>query len=159
MSFPVLFVLFFLILPGLLGLHLFRLPMGLPGPIRWMGGGILLAAGLFIYLWTIALFARAKGTQFPVAPTQRLVANGPYRVTRNPMATGSGFMMFGVAILLDSAGFALPGCFISACYLTYIKLVEEKELAARFGEEYRKYKESTPFIIPRLTGNLDKLSQ
>jgi protein-S-isoprenylcysteine O-methyltransferase Ste14 len=33
----------------------------------------------------------------------------------------------------------------------YIKLVEEKELAARFGEEYRAYREGAPFILPRLT--------
>ena len=32
--------------------------------------------------------------------------------------------------------------------LTYIKLVEEKELALRFGQEYLDYKKDTPFIIP-----------
>jgi len=33
---------------------------------------------------------------------------------------------------------------------TYIKLVEEKELEARFGEEYREYKRKTPFLIPKI---------
>jgi protein-S-isoprenylcysteine O-methyltransferase Ste14 len=31
----------------------------------------------------------------------------------------------------------------------YIKL-EEKELEARFGEEYKEYKRKTPFLIPKI---------
>jgi len=34
--------------------------------------------------------------------------------------------------------------------LAYIKLIEEKEASFRFGDEYVRYKQSTPFIIPRL---------
>jgi protein-S-isoprenylcysteine O-methyltransferase Ste14 len=36
--------------------------------------------------------------------------------------------------------------------LTYIKLAEEKEMIARFGEEYLAYRRRVPFIIPRLRG-------
>jgi protein-S-isoprenylcysteine O-methyltransferase Ste14 len=32
----------------------------------------------------------------------------------------------------------------------YIKLIEEKELEARFGLDYLAYKRNTPFILPRL---------
>ena len=32
--------------------------------------------------------------------------------------------------------------------LAYLKLVEEKELALRFGQEYLDYKKGTPFLIP-----------
>ena len=31
-----------------------------------------------------------------------------------------------------------------------LKLLEERELAERFGEAYLAYKRSTPFIVPRL---------
>ena len=34
--------------------------------------------------------------------------------------------------------------------LTYIRLVEEKEMVARFGEAYLAYRRRVPFIIPRL---------
>lgn len=30
----------------------------------------------------------------------------------------------------------------------YLKLIEEKELQMRFGNEYLEYKKKTPFIIP-----------
>jgi protein-S-isoprenylcysteine O-methyltransferase Ste14 len=37
--------------------------------------------------------------------------------------------------------------------LAYIRLVEEKEMAARFGEAYPAYRRRVPFIIPRLHGS------
>ena len=36
---------------------------------------------------------------------------------------------------------------IASCYH---KFVEEKELMLRFGDEYKKYREKTPFLIPKL---------
>jgi protein-S-isoprenylcysteine O-methyltransferase Ste14 len=36
--------------------------------------------------------------------------------------------------------------------LSYIRLVEEQEMIARFGEEYLAYRRRAPFIIPRLRG-------
>ena len=40
----------------------------------------------------------------------------------------------------------------AAALLTYIRLVEEREMVARFGEEYLAYRRRVPFIIPRLSG-------
>jgi protein-S-isoprenylcysteine O-methyltransferase Ste14 len=34
--------------------------------------------------------------------------------------------------------------------ITYLKKVEDKELAERFSEQYLEYKERVPFIVPRL---------
>jgi len=38
---------------------------------------------------------------------------------------------------------------LTALLLSYVKFIEEKELAARFGAEYLAYKRETPFILPR----------
>lgn len=32
--------------------------------------------------------------------------------------------------------------------ISYLKIIEEKELQMRFGSEYIEYKRKTPFIIP-----------
>jgi protein-S-isoprenylcysteine O-methyltransferase Ste14 len=40
--------------------------------------------------------------------------------------------------------------FFAVLLVVYIKSFEEKELEARFGDEYRAYKRNTPFLIPRL---------
>lgn len=39
-------------------------------------------------------------------------------------------------------------CF-AALLLLYLKRVEEKELAERFGEEYVAYRREVPFLIPK----------
>ena len=148
-SFPVLFIAFFLFAPGWWRYQQVSRPMGLHAT-GWCLGVIITALGGALYLWTIALFARAQGTQVPVAPTQRLVTSGPYAVSRNPMLTSAIIMVCGGGVVLDSWSFMAGGLAIPTVYLVYIRLVEERELEARFGEEYLAYKSSTPFIVPRI---------
>lgn len=56
----------------------------------------------------------------------------------------------GVGTLLESFTVGLL-CFLLALVggSLYHKFVEEKELLMRFGEKYKRYKEKTPFLIPR----------
>jgi protein-S-isoprenylcysteine O-methyltransferase Ste14 len=112
---------------------------------------VVTATGGALYLWTIVLFAKARGTQVPIVPTQALVTSGPYAVTRNPMLTSGVIMVCGGALLFDSWSFMVGGFVIPAAYLLYVKVVEERELEARFGEAYLSYKRCTPFIVPRPT--------
>src|SRR5262245_24079975 len=149
-SFPVLFICCFLFAPGWWGHQRMPMPMGLDEPTGWFLGVIVSALGGGLYLWTIALFAKVQGTQVPVAPTQRLVTSGPYAVSRNPMVTSAIIMVCGGGVVLDSWSFVAGGLVIPTAYLAYIRLVEERELEARFGEEYLAYKGTTPFIVPRL---------
>lgn len=149
-SFPVLFLSFFLYAPGRWVSEHFPMPMGLGGIASWYVGLLIAAIGLALYLWTLVLFAKAQGTQVPVAPTQSVVTSGPYAVSRNPMLTSALIMASGAGILLNSWSFILGGSLIPIAYLLYIKFVEETELEARFGEEYLVYKKSTPFIFPNL---------
>ncbi len=149
-TFPVFFVLTFLFAPGWWGSHSFSMPMGLGGTAGLYVGLLISASGGALYLWTIVLFAKAQGTQVPLAPTQRVVTSGPYAVSRNPMVTSAIIMVCGAGVLLNSWSFILAGLVIPIPYLVYIKLVEEKELEARFGEAYIAYKKSTPFIVPKM---------
>ena len=43
-------------------------------------------------------------------------------------------------------------CFILGAVVgsLYHKLIEEKELELRFGDEYKEYKKVTPFLFPML---------
>ena len=40
----------------------------------------------------------------------------------------------------------------AAMLISYLKIIEEKELQMRFGDEYIEYKKKTPFIIPITIG-------
>ena len=124
-----------------------------PSPINYYVGGLIFLAGLFLYLWTIVLFALiGEGTQTPTVPTRRLITSGPFAYSRNPMVSGVILLITGLGLLGNSIGFIAVGLIIPFTYLIFIKLVEEKELEAQFGQEYLEYKTRVPFIIPKFWG-------
>lgn len=132
------------------------IPLGITHPLNVYLGILISVTGTALYLWTIFLFARVDGTQLPIAPTQQLVTTGPYSITRNPMVTGAALIAVGLGIILNSLIFILISILVPVLYLIYIKLVEEKELEARFGEKYINYKKRTPFLIPKLWKNKNR---
>lgn len=109
----------------------------------------LIASGGLLSVWTIFVqFQKGKGTPIPAITTQKLIIDGPYKYCRNPMTLGTILYYLGIGVLIGSPtsiGLTLLFLVILAIY---IKIVEEKELEARFGEGYRVYKQRTPFLIP-----------
>lgn len=114
-------------------------------------GGILMAAGLFFALWSIVVqLTRGRGTPLPMMPTQGLLIVGPFRYCRNPMALGSILAYGGLSIGVGTVVGAALTLALAALLIAYIKRVEERELAERFGQVYLDYKRQTPFMIPRV---------
>ncbi|MEO8588801.1 MAG: isoprenylcysteine carboxylmethyltransferase family protein [Flavobacteriales bacterium] len=129
------------------------------GPASWypdgvapsIAGALMLAAGLALFAFTVALFARkGNGTLAPWTPTQRLIISGPYRYCRNPMISGVLFILIGEALLLRSTPIMVETIVFFVVNTTYFMLKEEPDMLARFGEEYRTYKERVPRWVPRL---------
>jgi protein-S-isoprenylcysteine O-methyltransferase Ste14 len=54
----------------------------------------------------------------------------------------------GIAIWIGSFTALIVVALFAAILISYLKLIEEKELQMRFGSEYIEYKKKTPFIIP-----------
>lgn len=110
-----------------------------------------LIIGSFLWLWSAAKFFKTKGTPVPINPPPKLVTDGPYAYTRNPMMTGLFMAMAGLGIFFGSITltFIMTPLFIFISILEF-KYIEEPELAKRFGKEYTEYKKKTPIIIPRL---------
>lgn len=110
----------------------------------------LLGVGFTFMVWAAwAQWSVGKGTPVPVVPTQRLVVVGPYRYCRNPMLLGLTLYYIGISLLASSPACLAFTALVAVVSVAYIKLVEERELELRFGEEYLRYKERTPFVIPR----------
>ena len=133
-------------LDAILGLMPFRVETR-----EWVTGGILMLTGFVFAAWSISdqLF-RARGTPIPVVATQELLVSGPYRLCRNPMGFGAISAYLGLSLLSGSPASILCVVLFAGLFIAYVKGFEEKELEARFGESYRKYRVSTPFIIPRI---------
>jgi len=66
------------------------------------------------------------------------------------MTSGIVAYYLGISLWLNSLFAAILTTLFLLCSIAYIKLVEERELKARFGREYEEYKRKTPFLIPRL---------
>jgi protein-S-isoprenylcysteine O-methyltransferase Ste14 len=111
----------------------------------------LILPGVILVEWTVGLqFVRGLGTPLPVVATRRLLTNGPYRYSRNPMATGTTMVYLGIAVGVGSLSAVALACVYPTVITAYTKLIEEQELERRFGSEYLAYRKRTPFVVPRL---------
>jgi protein-S-isoprenylcysteine O-methyltransferase Ste14 len=107
---------------------------------RYVGGGLLIAAGLLIGLSAMGLFRKVGTDVKPWKTTSAIVADGVYRFTRNPMYLGMAMLYSGFAFALSSLGafFILP--ILILIIRTQVIAREERYLESKFGDEYRTYK-------------------
>ena len=106
---------------------------------------VLAMLGLSLSVWSI-VYMRRRGDGNPmdafgheVAPrTKHLMTEGPYRLSRNPMLTGSFIYYAGVCVLL----WRWPALVVFVGFIAIMMLQvlsEEKRLRRDFGEEYEEY--------------------
>jgi protein-S-isoprenylcysteine O-methyltransferase Ste14 len=120
-------------------------------PVTAILGALLVAAGLFLVMWTIRLFVVVgRGTLAPWDPTTALVADGPYGYVRNPMITGVATILAGQALFFRSWGIAIELAVFVLVNALYFPFVEEPGLRRRFGPEYEEYCARVPRWLPRV---------
>ena len=138
-------LLFVLLIPTLMW-WVSGMPNLLAAPVARMVIALVLAVlGLSLSVWSI-VYMRRKGDGNPmdafgheVAPrTKHLMTEGPYRLSRNPMLTGSFVYYTGVCIWL----WTWQALLVFAAFVMIMLLQvrsEEKRLRRDFGEEYEAY--------------------
>ena len=131
---------------------------GIPALANLPVGRLYLAAlvalsGLVLSVWSIVHMKRVgKGNPFDamgheVAPrTRHLMTDGPYRMSRNPMLSGTYLYYIGILIALWSWWALLVFAVIAAVMMLQVRS-EEKRLEADFGQEYLDYKKRTGRFI------------
>ena len=129
---------------------LFHLPTFYYGLPNLVVGGVLILCGMFFAFWSIVMqVVEASGTPLPMLPTQKLLVRGPFRYCRNPMSFGTFCAYAGIGVAVGSPAALIVVAIFAGLLILYIKRIEEKELAARFGQAYLDYLKVTPFLIPR----------
>ncbi|SON59398.1 hypothetical protein MSIMFI_00881 [Mycobacterium simulans] len=118
-------------------------------------GGLLIALGLGLLVWTVVLFDRlGKGT-LGVGPVLgepvKLVVRGPYRHVRNPMISGVLCILLGEAAITASGWLLLWFVAFFTLQVTVIRFWEEPHLEARYGTDYVEYRRNVPAWIPRIS--------
>jgi protein-S-isoprenylcysteine O-methyltransferase Ste14 len=105
------------------------------------GGLILFGLGLIGYCaWQ---FKRAQTCIEPWRPTSCIIANGPYRFSRNPIYLGFAITGAGIALAFNTCWMLLG---VLAFVFIANKLVIEREeeyLEGKFGEAYLNYRQQT----------------
>ena len=91
----------------------------------------------------------ADGTPLPFIPTRKLLVKSVFQQTRNPMTFGTICLYLGLVFLVGSISALLLVILFFSLLALYIKKIEERELATRFGDAYLHYKKTTPFLFPR----------
>lgn len=116
-----------------------------------VAGGLLVAAGLGMLVWTVFLFDRVGKGTLGIGSPVRLVVRGPYQHVRNPMMTGVFSIQLGTAVAFASPWlFGWFALFFTATAVA-VRAVEEPHLSRRFGTDYDTYRRHVPRWIPRLT--------
>ena len=125
--------------------------------IRWILLVPLFIVGVFFSVWSnLDLMLKGEGgpTDFDVVVisprTRKLVVDGPYRYTRNPMVFGVNAVYASLALFFNSWGALLAWLLFFAAIVRFFVSREEKRLLADFGEEYEKYRATTPKMVPFL---------
>jgi len=123
---------------------------GRPGAIN-LYSLVLISIGLAIVIWTMALhFVRTpQRVEWVRTPTYLLV-QGPYQFSRNPMQLGELIIWLGWVFFFGSVSVLIA--FLLLIVLLNFRVIprEERELEARFGDTYIRYKKRVPrwFGIP-----------
>ena len=123
---------------------------GPPAIVFWPGVA-LVVAGAAVLVHAFARFVlEGRGTPAPIAPPDRLVVGGLYRHVRNPMYVAVTATIVGQALLLGRPALLLYAALFWAVVAMFVRVYEEPDLAARYGEEYDAYRSAVPAWRPRL---------
>jgi protein-S-isoprenylcysteine O-methyltransferase Ste14 len=130
-----------LLLGWLLDRHWRVLPLSrFVGSAAEPAGLALVVIGAVLAVTGALTFRRARTAIIPHHSASRLVTDGPYRYTRNPMYTGLTIAYVGGAGLLDSVW---PLIVLPVVLIALVRLVvsrEEAYLSSAFGTEYSAYR-------------------
>ena len=124
------------------GIHYLWPAVLIPGDPAWLRplGWILIGAGLAFALTAAVTFQRAGTPVNPYKPVIRIVAHGPFRLTRNPMYVSLATLFLGGTALVNSLWLLLLFPPTIVIVTTTIILPEEAYLERKFGDLYLDYK-------------------
>jgi protein-S-isoprenylcysteine O-methyltransferase Ste14 len=102
-------------------------------------GLILLISGIFLVILSFRFMRKMETTFIPDGTPKKLLASGPFKISRNPIYLGMLMILFGVAFLMASLSAIIIafgfGLIINFTWISH----EEKKLKDLFPEDWEKY--------------------
>lgn len=113
-------------------------------------GLVLLVASTAFTIWArLALGRMWSSSPNVLQADHELRTDGPYAITRHPIYTGLLGMLLGTA-LLNGLGDSLVLLAVGGVFLGTRIPVEEGLMSTRFPDEYSRYRERVPRLVPGL---------
>lgn len=123
----------------LLGRFVRALPMAADGRALDAAGTVFIVLGVGLAAWGMITFRLARTAIVPLHPASRIVTNGPYRFTRNPMYTGLTLAYLGISLYMNSVWALLALPIVLALLVRLVVRREEAYLRGAFPDEYGAY--------------------
>ena len=102
-------------------------------------GVIMGIFGIFINMWSMNKFRKYKTSSHVKHQAFRLIDEGPYRYSRNPLYLGTAFMIFGFGLAFDLVWVLIGNSFAIVIIHYFVVLPEENYLIEIFGDKYITY--------------------
>lgn len=116
-------------------------------------GLAIVGSGFLLFVWSV--LARGRyASAWAMREDQKLVTWGPYKFVRHPSYLAYFLLFAGLPLTLLNLTTLMP--LIGIPGYVYIARVEEKLLAARFGDEYARYQQTTGKFVSRLRKGVER---
>jgi protein-S-isoprenylcysteine O-methyltransferase Ste14 len=116
----------------------------IPMPVRLTLGPLLLLIGLVSAIVGKRAFDRIGTNVRPTQPALKLADQGIFAHLRNPMYVGMSLAVIGVVIAF-AFEWTLFALVVGALVMHFgVVLREERYLERKFGDDYRRYKQTVP---------------
>lgn len=96
-------------------------------------------AGFGIFVWGGRTMQEAETSPHPGREDTRLVTDGPFRFSRNPMTVGTFLTLLGIALVFNGIWLLLMSLLYGVFGAVQV-IREERHLEQRFGEPYLDYR-------------------
>lgn len=133
----------YLVFPASIAWASIQLPIGL----RWLAVVIAIASTTLFY-WTLSSLGKNLTDTVVTRKDSVLVTHGPYRWVRHPFYVSAALLMGSVTVLTANWLIGISSLLV----LTLLAIrtpKEEQMLIQRFGDDYRRYMETTGKFFPR----------
>jgi len=119
-----------------------------------LSGILLLLAGTMLHVWTGLLLGLWGLIGLPeVSPKVKgsLITDGPFSIVRHPTYLAHTIMFLGVFLISGVIAVAVI-TFLDLVLINFVIIpLEDRELASRFGDDYKRYMERVAGFFPRIT--------
>lgn len=104
-------------------------------------GFLIIAVGIALPVWSAQIFKRIETNIIPYKSPDKIVTEGPFKFSRNPMYLGMLLVLVGTAVRLGTAeSLVFVVLFYSVANWWYIPF-EEVKMKNVFGDQFTDYAE------------------